>query len=136
MRMGGVAYDDPNPRNRHPPPTEQDKGTPVEVGMEVELDHTFGPECVQTFAALSGDDNPIHLDHAYATKQVRVEGRRRVAAVVCVHLLLPTPSVLIDWQINQPISHSTNRNRPTRASSRAPSCTGCWWAPSLAPSSA
>lgn len=38
--------------------------------MEVELEHRFGPENVQTFAALSGDDNPIHLDHAYATKQV------------------------------------------------------------------
>lgn len=57
---------------------------PVEVGMDVELEHTFGPEGVKTFAELSGDDNPIHLDHAYATKQVcgwvklgRMEGPSR-----------------------------------------------------------
>jgi acyl dehydratase len=62
---------------RHP--VFQDKDVAVEVGMDVELEHTFGPEAVQTFAALSGDDNPIHLDHAYATKQV---GRRRS----CVHI--------------------------------------------------
>ena len=41
--------------------------------MEVELQHTFGPKEVQTFAHLSGDDNPIHLDHDYATKQVYIE---------------------------------------------------------------
>jgi len=38
--------------------------------MDVELPHTFGPADVQTFAALSGDDNPIHLDNDYASKQV------------------------------------------------------------------
>ena len=42
--------------------------------MDVELEHTFGPEGVKTFAELSGDDNPIHLDHVYATKQVWVGG--------------------------------------------------------------
>lgn len=52
----------------------QDTGAPVQVGMEVELEHTFGPEAVATFAALSGDDNPIHLDPLYATKQVRKKG--------------------------------------------------------------
>jgi len=56
---------------------EQDKGSAVEVGMDVELEHTFGPEAVQTFAALSGDDNPIHLDAAFATKQVRGRRKRR-----------------------------------------------------------
>jgi len=39
--------------------------------MDVELPHTFGPADVQTFAALSGDDNPIHLDSDYASKQVK-----------------------------------------------------------------
>lgn len=39
--------------------------------MNVELPHTFEHSDVQTFAALSGDDNPIHLDTDYATKQVR-----------------------------------------------------------------
>lgn len=44
--------------------------------MEVELPHTFGPADVETFAALSGDDNPIHLDKEYASKQVERRGGR------------------------------------------------------------
>lgn len=43
--------------------------------MDVELPHTFGPADVQTFAALSGDDNPIHLDNDYASKQVKSGGK-------------------------------------------------------------
>ena len=34
------------------------------------LEHTFGPKDVATFAKLSGDDNPIHLDDEYAARQV------------------------------------------------------------------
>lgn len=39
--------------------------------MNVELPHTFVHADVKMFAALSGDDNPIHLDTDYAIKQVR-----------------------------------------------------------------
>ena len=36
------------------------------VGQNAELSRTFEPSDVATFADLSGDTNPIHLDAAYA----------------------------------------------------------------------
>ena len=54
----------------------QNQDLRIEVGMNVELPHIFEHADVQTFAALSGDDNPIHLDTDYATKRVRgMDGR-------------------------------------------------------------
>jgi acyl dehydratase len=42
----------------------------VEVGQWAEVKHVFGEAEVATFARLSGDDNPIHLDPTYAATHV------------------------------------------------------------------
>lgn len=42
-------------------------GTDVPLaGQFLELSATFGPEAIAAFAKHTGDDNPIHLDDAYA----------------------------------------------------------------------
>ncbi|MDX2264956.1 MAG: MaoC family dehydratase [Hyphomicrobiales bacterium] len=38
------------------------------VGMTAQLTHTVRAEDISAFAALSGDDNPVHLDEEYASK--------------------------------------------------------------------
>lgn len=38
----------------------------IAVGERVSFERTFSMEDVRTFAALSGDWNPLHLDEAYA----------------------------------------------------------------------
>jgi 3-hydroxybutyryl-CoA dehydratase len=46
------------------------------VGMEESISHTVSSEGIHSFAELSGDVNPIHLDEAYAKE---TPFRRRVA---------------------------------------------------------
>lgn len=40
----------------------------IEVGQVFETRHTFTQDDFDRFAELSGDDNPIHVDPAYAAK--------------------------------------------------------------------
>jgi 3-hydroxybutyryl-CoA dehydratase len=49
---------------------------PLETGDSYSLQHTFTAEQVQSFADLTGDDNPIHVDPTY------VEGTRFEANIV------------------------------------------------------
>jgi enoyl-CoA hydratase len=41
-------------------------GKTIKVGDKATKTRTFGPAEVRTYADLSGDDNPVHLDEAYA----------------------------------------------------------------------
>ncbi len=38
----------------------------LDVGQTAELQHTVTDGDIRAFAAVSGDDNPVHLDEAYA----------------------------------------------------------------------
>ena len=38
----------------------------IEVGHEASFSHAFTADDVATFAKLSGDENPLHMDDAYA----------------------------------------------------------------------
>jgi acyl dehydratase len=40
----------------------------VQIGAKAELSRTFSAEDVNSFAKLSGDTNPIHLDENYSSK--------------------------------------------------------------------
>lgn len=42
--------------------------TEYRIGMKSELERSFSSEEVCLFSKLSGDINPVHLDHAYARK--------------------------------------------------------------------
>ncbi|CAN7999772.1 unnamed protein product [Ixodes hexagonus] len=45
------------------------KGVHVSVGDTVHAEHTFTDSDVETFARLTGDTNPIHLDREYARRK-------------------------------------------------------------------
>ncbi len=49
---------------------------PLRAGDSYSLEHTFTAEQVRSFAELTGDDNPIHIDPAY------VQGTRFEANIV------------------------------------------------------
>lgn len=42
----------------------------IEIGQEYRHSFSFTQQDVEKFAAVSGDNNPIHLDHTYAAKTV------------------------------------------------------------------
>ncbi len=46
----------------------------LEVGMEAEYSRTITDKDISAFAELSGDNNPLHLNHEFASKTV-FEGR-------------------------------------------------------------
>ena len=46
----------------------------LEVGQAATLEHTVTDEDIQKFAEVSGDNNPVHLDEAYAAETM-FEGR-------------------------------------------------------------
>jgi 3-hydroxybutyryl-CoA dehydratase len=47
-----------------------ESGFVPDVGLYCELSHTFSHEEVVQFAILSGDNNPIHTDKAFAEKSI------------------------------------------------------------------
>lgn len=49
-------------------PMTTDKFDTISVGDEAELFHTITPEDVGAFSRLTGDDNPLHVDKAYAAE--------------------------------------------------------------------
>jgi len=40
----------------------------LEIGMSAEIERTITPADVQAFADLTGDDNPVHMDEAFAAQ--------------------------------------------------------------------
>ena len=48
--------------------TVDEKPTGLHVGSKFSLTRRFTPEDVKSFAHLSGDHNPIHLDETFASK--------------------------------------------------------------------
>lgn len=46
--------------------TTADRFESISVGDRAEVRHTIGPADLNTFAALTGDDNPLHMDEAFA----------------------------------------------------------------------
>lgn len=54
------------------------------VGDKVSITRTFSAEDVNSYAELTGDNNPIHMDEAYAS--TTIFGRRIVQGILAVSL--------------------------------------------------
>jgi len=57
----------------------------IEPGMKASLSRTFGEEEVETFARITGDANPAHLDEEFAA--TTVFGRRVVHGMLTASLI-------------------------------------------------
>lgn len=42
----------------------------LEIGMEASLSKVVGEQDLESFAAISGDNNPVHLDEEYAANSI------------------------------------------------------------------
>jgi 3-hydroxybutyryl-CoA dehydratase len=84
----------------------------LSVGQIAELVRTVGPADLEAFAALTGDDNPVHLDEAYAAA-TRFGGRIAHGMLIASYLSavlgtrLPGPGAVY-------VSQSLAFRRPVR----------------------
>lgn len=84
----------------------------LNIGMEASYIRRVREEDVQSFAELSGDDNPIHLDDAYASGTMfkgRIAHGVLTASYISTVLgtMLPGPGAIY-------VSQSLNFRRPVR----------------------
>lgn len=84
----------------------------LSVGQSAEISHTVTDQDIRAFAAVSGDDNPLHLDEAYAATtpfKTRIAHGMLSAGYISALLgtRLPGPGAIY-------ISQSMNFKRPVR----------------------
>lgn len=84
----------------------------LEVGMEASLSKVVGEQDLESFAAISGDNNPVHLDEEYAANSIfkgRIAHGILTAAYISAVLgtKLPGPGSIY-------ISQSLNFRAPVR----------------------